>query len=206
MVRPILAALCIAAFAPTLTAQESVKGSAERGALAVRGHPAMNPPVWSAKSFDEVWKQWGVAEKPADYAAAVRERYGLHAAPFDNAGLPMGLHYSQGLLGKGIVNDCVLCHAGTIAGQTVMGLGNSALDLQSLFDDFAAASKFPYKLPFEFGRMRGTIDPVNPVIFLMEFRDADLNVREPMKLDYAKHINSDPPAWWLLKRKTTRNW
>ncbi len=39
---------------------------AQRGALAVRGQPAMNPPLWSAKAYDNLWKRWGLAEKPVD--------------------------------------------------------------------------------------------------------------------------------------------
>lgn len=107
-------------------AAQDAKSPSERGALAVRGHPAMNPPLWSFNAYDNVWKQWGLAEKPADYPRAVRERYGLHAASYDNSGLPMGLHVSQGLFGKGIINDCLMCHAGKVAGQTILGAGNSA--------------------------------------------------------------------------------
>jgi hypothetical protein len=187
-------------------AQHGDKAPIQRGAAAVRGQPAMNPPVWTAKAYDNLWKVWGLKEKPAHYQRAVAQRYGLHPAPYDNGGLPMGLHYSQGLLGKGIVNDCLLCHAGVVAGQPVIGAGNASLDLQSLFDDLAEADKLPYKFPFRFAHVRGTIDPVNPVVFLMEFRDHDLNVRDPIQLDYTQNVNSDPPAWWLLKRKQTRQW
>lgn len=189
-------------------AAQDAKSPAERGALAVRGHPAMNPPLWSFNAYDNVWKQWGLAEKPADYPRAVRERYGLHAASYDNAGLPMGLHVSQGLFGKGIINDCLMCHAGTVAGQTILGVGNSALDLQGLFDDLSAAAKLPFNVPVPVSYVRGTVDPVNPVGFLMEFRDLDLNVtwQKKLKIEFSKDILSDPPAWWLLKRKQTRNW
>ncbi len=166
----------------------------------------MNPAVWSANAYANIWKQWRVTAKPADLAAAFRKRYGLHAAPYDNDGLPMGLHYSRGLLGKGVVNDCLLCHAGVVAGQTIIGVGNASLDLQSLFDDLFATEQLPIKFPFKFAHGRGTIDPVNPVTFLMEMRDADLKLRPRIKLDYSENVSSDPPAWWLLKRKRTRNW
>src|SRR5207249_4538033 len=115
-----------------VVAQEPDKSPAERGALAVRGRPAMNPPSWSARAFSDVWKQWGLTEKPADFERRVRERYGLHTAPYENSGLPMGLHSSQGLFGKGLINDCLMCHAGVVAGQTIIGLGNSSLDLQAV--------------------------------------------------------------------------
>src|SRR5436190_727110 len=108
-------------------AHETGKSSAQRGALAVRGQPPMNPSTWSSRAFADVWQQWGVKEKPADFEQRLRERYGLYAAPYENADLPMGLHYAQGPFGKGVVNDCLLCHAGAVAGQTIIGLGNSTL-------------------------------------------------------------------------------
>jgi cytochrome c2 len=188
-------------------AQEPVKSSAHRGALAVRGQLAMNPPSWSPRALGDVWKQWDLNEKPADFDLKVRERYGLHPAPYENAGLPMGLHYAQGRFGKGIINDCLMCHAGVVAGQTIIGLGNSALDLQTMFDDFAAQDNFPIKLPVQLSYVRGTVDPVNPVTLLMTFRDLDLNLTgNRFQLDFSNHVASDPPAWWLLRRKTTRNW
>jgi hypothetical protein len=194
------------ALSGTVIAQETGKPSAERGALAVRGKPAMNPGVWSASTYENLWKHWGLAEKPADFARAVRERYGTHVAPYDNHGLPMGLHYSKGLFGKGIVNDCLLCHAGVVAGQTIIGAPNASLDVQTMFDDLSAVERLPLKFPVRFGHGRGTIDPVNAVTFLAEMRDSDLNLRDPIKLEYTENVNSDPPAWWLLKRKKTRNW
>jgi len=177
----------------------------ERGELAVRGRPAMNPPLWTQSVMDNAWKHWGVKEKPADYARAFRDRYGLHAAPYDNGGLPMGFHVSQSLLGKGIVSDCLLCHAGRVADQTIIGLGNSSLELQGLFDDLIVQQGF-LKFPFRFSHVRGTIDVVSPVAFLLELRDPELNYRVPGKLDYVDNVCSDPPAWWLLKKKQTRNW
>lgn len=194
--------------ASALVADEPDKGAAERGAKAVRGEPAMNPSLWSLKAFDDVWKQWGVKEKPADVAKAIRDRYGLHEPPYSNNGLPMGLHVSHGFFGKGIINDCLLCHAGRVAGQTIIGAGNASLDLQSLFDDLTESAKLPFKVPVPVAYARGTIDPINPVTYLMEFRDPEtLKVLDaPAIYGYSKDVASDPPAWWLLKRKQTRNW
>jgi hypothetical protein len=187
-------------------AQEAVETPAQRGALAARGRPAMNPPLWSTRAFDNLWKRWGLTEKPADFTRQLQERYGLHPAPYDNDGLPLGLHYAQGTFGKGIVNDCLLCHAGSVAGRTVIGLGNASLDLQSFFDDMYANEKLPFEFPFRFSYARGTVDIVNPVVFLMEFRAPDLSLARTAKLEYRNNVASDPPAWWLLKRKKTRNW
>jgi hypothetical protein len=199
----ILAVVCASAAA----AQELAKSAAERGALAVRGQPAMSPPIWSERAFGDVWQQWGLATRPADFDQRFRERYGLHSAPYENAGLPMGLHYAQGPFGKGVSTDCLLCHAGVVAGQTIIGLSNSALDMQTMFEELGAQSKLPIKSPVQLSYVRGTVDSVNPVTFLMTLRDLDLNLtRTHSQPDFSKDVVSDPPAWWLLKRKTTRNW
>jgi mono/diheme cytochrome c family protein len=182
------------------------KADAERGRGLVRGAPALNPPLWSLRAYPNAWTQWGLEETPADYDRHFRDRYGLHEAPYPNNGLPMGFHVAPGLLGKGIGTDCLLCHAGRVAGQTIIGVGNSALDLQGLFDELYPAGGQRLKFPIAFSSVRGTIDPVSPVAYLMEFRDLELNLGKSAKLDYFKDLASDPPAWWLLKKKTTRNW
>ena len=194
------------AFAEKQANDQDSHARAERGALAVHGKAGMNPPLWSVGALDNLWKRWGLTAKPADYAEQVHKRYGLHTAPYANDGLPMGLHYAKGPFGKGIINDCLLCHAGRVAGQTVIGLGNSALDLQRLFDDLFASEILPYKIPIRMSYARGTVDVVNPVVFLMKFRAPDLSLKKIAKLEYHDNVSSDPPAWWLLKRKKTRNW
>jgi mono/diheme cytochrome c family protein len=179
--------------------------AAERGRQLVL-HESLNPAIWSLAAYDNLWKQWGVAKKPADYAEAIRQRYGLSKAPFDNHGLPLGLMQGKRLIGKGIVNNCLLCHGGTVAGQTIIGLGNSALDLQGLFEDLSKADNFVLPFPFRFSYVRGTIDPLNPLIYLFEFRDSELNLQKPVQLGYSNNVSSDPPAWWLIKKKKTRDW
>jgi mono/diheme cytochrome c family protein len=167
----------------------------------------LNPSVWSVNAYDNVWKVWGLKEKPANFTEMFMERYGLHAAPYDNHKRPMGLSEVSGLRGKGLVNSCLLCHAGTIAGQTIIGLGNSALELQSLFEELSQSDGFKLAMPFgAMSYVRGTIDPVNALTFLLEFRDHDLNVRSRVELGYTKDVCSDPPAWWLIKKKQTRDW
>src|SRR5262245_44829724 len=121
-------------FTLPMPCRSAEKTAADRGRDLML-HKSLNPPVWSQKAYDNLWRQWGLSAKPTDYDKAVRERYGLHRAPFDNGGRPMGLIEAKGLLSKGLVNNCLLCHAGTVAGQTIIGLGNASLDLQSLFDD-----------------------------------------------------------------------
>jgi hypothetical protein len=199
----ILAAFVCLSLARAARAGEQT--AAERG-RDVMFHRSLNPGVWTLKAYDEVWKQWGVPARPAAYAQAIMERYGLHPAPFDNGGRPLGLLEAPRFWGKGIVNNCLLCHAGTVAGLTIIGLANASLDLQSLFEDLTNADGYTLNFPFQFSYVRGTVDPVNPATYLVQFRDLELNVQKPVKLPLTRDVCSDPPAWWLLKRKKTRDW
>jgi len=178
------------------------KTGAERGREALLTR-SFAPAVHSLKAYDNAWKQWGTKEKPADYDEAFRGRYGLIAAPYPNDGLPIGLRKADGLLGKGIGNDCLLCHAGRIAGQTIIGLGNASVDLQSLFEELNAADRVKATLPFAASNARGTVEVEAVLNYLMGFRDADLNLRFPVKLPYRTTIYADVPPWWHLKKKKT---
>jgi hypothetical protein len=191
---------------PASASEPTEQPSVKRGRDAVAAWQ-LNPGIWSVNAFDTIWKVWGLKEKPANFAQIFRERYGLHDAPYENHGRPMGLSEVSGLFGKRLVNSCLLCHAGTVAGQTIIGLGNSTLELHALFEELSQADGF--RLPVPYGHMsyvRGTIDPVSPLVFLLEFRDPDLNVRSRVDLGYTKNVCSDPPAWWLIKKKRTRDW
>ena len=117
----------------------------------------MNPPFWSLRAYENAWTRSGVAEKPADYARAFRDRYGLHSPPYDNGDLPMGFTRAKGLLGigQGIGNDCLLMQE-TAAGQTIIGLGNAALDMQSLYEEMAAADTLDPVMPLPLCNVRDT--------------------------------------------------
>jgi hypothetical protein len=177
--------------------------SAERGRENV--HKPLNPPFWSPRAYENAWKQWRVAAKPVDYARAFRDRYGLHPAPYDNGGLPMGFTRAKGLLGlgQGIGNDCLLCHAGTVAGQTIIGLGNAALDMQSLYEELAAADTLDPVMPLPLCNVRGTSEASNFAVYLMQFRDKDLRHRIPVKFSLCTTLCEDVPVWWLYKKKKT---
>jgi mono/diheme cytochrome c family protein len=178
---------------------------ADRGRAALLGR-SFGPPIVSVQGYNNVWKQWGVKEKPADYAAAFAARYGLAPAPYDNGGLPMGLREAAGLfgIGKGITADCMLCHAGSIAGQSCIGMVNASVDIQSLFEELAAADGVPFQMPYRFGNVRGGIEASATVAFLLAFREPDLKVRPPVDLGpLHDQTCEDIPAWWTLKKKKT---
>ncbi len=186
---------------PSLAGNES---STERGRAAV--HVPLNPAVFSQKAYDQAWKQWGLKEKPADYDRLFRERYGLWEAPYANQALPMGFHEARGLLGKGVGNDCLLCHAGTVAGQTVVGLGNASIDLQSLYEDLAAGDGIKNFLSFTFANVRGTIEGAPVVGMLLQFRDPDVNLRAPIAYGFKNSTCEKIPPWWNLRKKQSMYW
>ena len=49
---------------------------------------------------------------------------------------------------KVVTNDCLLCHGGSIAGRSYVGLGNATFDYQSLIEDFMATQGRPPRTPF----------------------------------------------------------
>ena len=66
--------------------------ASERGYKALTG-TAFSPGFWKTTSVENAWKQWDIKEKPADYDAAFRDRYGLHPAPYLHNGSVPTLHH-----------------------------------------------------------------------------------------------------------------
>lgn len=195
-----LAALLLAAAA----ARGADPTAAERGKKALL-ETAFIPSFWPKAAYESAWRQWGVAAKPADYPAAFRERYGLHPAPYPNDGLPMGLRPAPYLpFMRGIGIDCMTCHGGSILGTSYVGLGNSSLDIQALFEELAAAADMPVRLPFTYTQVRGTSEAGAFSVYLLGYRNDDLSPRaDRRELGLKDDACEDVPAWWLLKKKRT---
>lgn len=200
---PLLALFLLAMHVPYATAQpDAARG---KDALLTR---AFVPAAWAPTAYENAWKHWqpSLKEKPADYDAAFRDHYGLAPAPYENAKLPMGLRPGKTLFGRdGLVNDCMICHGSSILGQSIVGLGNSSLDIQALFEELGQASGAPSGiLPFAFSRVRGTTEAGAMAVYLLSFREPNLDVTfKRHDLGLRDDLCEDPPAWWLLKKKTT---
>jgi hypothetical protein len=179
--------------------------AAERGRQALLGK-AYIPATISPADYDNAWKHWGLTQRPSaeDYPRLVRERYGLHAAPYANDGYPMGLRHGRPPGDKGLAFDCLLCHGGSIAGQSYVGLGNCTIDFQALSEELSGSPRLHLKTPFTFTQVRGTTEATASAIFLMGLREPDLTFRLP-RVDLGLHddLCEDTPAWWLLKKKKT---
>ena len=177
---------------------------AERGKIALL-QTSFIPPIWRLPAYEKAWQSWeGVKQKPAKYDEAFRDRYGLHVAPYENGRLPMGLRKSNYLFVQGISVDCLACHGGSIGGTSYIGLGNSTLDVQALFEEMSRADGRSPKLPFTFCNVRGTSEAGGMGVYLLGFRDPDLAMHKPRKeLGLHDDLCEDVPAWWLLKKKKT---
>ncbi|QDU20048.1 c-type cytochrome [Urbifossiella limnaea] len=195
-----LAVLTLLVVAVPVTAEPN---AAERGEKALTT-TAFIPAFWTPRAVDSAWKQWGVAAKPADYDAALRDRYGLHPAPYPNDGLPMGLRKARHLFGTGVGADCMMCHGGSVMGTSYVGLGNASLDIQGLFEDLARADGIAKTLPFTFSQVRGTNEADGFGVYLLGFRNPDLSMKPSWtNLGLRDDTCADVPAWWLLKKKRT---
>jgi hypothetical protein len=179
--------------------------AAERGrhALVTR---SFNAPLWRIEAYDNSWRNWGPEwkEPPRNYLQAFMDHYGLHPAPYENGRYPMGLRESTFLFKRGLGSDCLLCHGGSIAGKSHVGLGNASLDVQAVFDDLGKASGGSGHTPFTFCNARGTSEAGSMAVFLLSHREPDLRLRlKPLDLELRQNLCEDVPAWWLLKKKKT---
>jgi mono/diheme cytochrome c family protein len=189
----------------TLRAEDATT-PVQRGKDALLGrHFTM--PTMSLDGYQTAWRIWDPAAKeaPLRYAEAFRERYGLHPAPYPNHDYPMGLRLASSFFGhKALATDCLLCHGGSILGQSYVGLGNTSLDIDALFSELARADGLPGRLPFHFCNVRGTSEAGAFGVYLLGLREPDLSLRsKSINLDLHDDLCEDVPAWWLLKKKKT---
>jgi Cytochrome c len=175
----------------------------ERGKKALES-TAFIKAFWPKQGYDNVWKVWGLKEKPKEYSAAVSERYGLHTAPYENMTYPMGLRQAPLLLGQGVGIDCMTCHGGSINGKSIVGLGNSTLDIHALFEEMSEAGGNIVKVPFSFSNARGTNEAGAFAVYLLGLRTPELKLKaDQTDLGLKDDSCEDVPAWWLLKKKKT---
>ena len=179
--------------------------SPERGRSALLER-CFSAPLVPRKAYESIWKQWGLEARPEDFDAQVRDRYGLHDAPYPNDGLPMGLRATRGRSGGPAVGiDCMLCHGGSIFGRSVVGLPNTSIDLAGLFRDLDVAGGGLGFFPYRLSNVRGTTESTATGVYLISLRDAELKLRLPPAdlRPIPDQLCEDAPAWWLLRRKGT---
>jgi mono/diheme cytochrome c family protein len=212
-----LASACVSSGpGPVMAGSPTGSGASVDAAAAERGRVALTlngllKPEWSEGVYRDAARLWDQPAPDADndpngYAAVFRYRYGLHPAPFPNDGLPLGLRrgIGPGNVKSGLQIDCMVCHGGSIGGQSYVGLGNSQLDLKALlFELTIADGRRPPFSTFVLNSSRGTNNAGQIAAMLLSLRNTDLSVRSfPMPLG-VNLPEMDTPPWWHMKRKRT---
>ncbi len=210
----ILAGTCVVYFAANHSPAKAKKNPIADMSAAERGHYNLthNPygmMLLTDKMLEKlptVWeKEWQDKITANDLESIRRvafERYGFSEATWDNRGGPMQMVVNE----RGMwVQNCMLCHGGRvpISGQSMIGMPNTELDMQTLYDDIVKLTKYklPYSLTFSTARGR-----TNAFIFSLELlrrRNEDLSARiEPLPMGNYKNHDLDAIPWWHLKKKT----
>ena len=105
--------------------------------------------------------------------------------------------------GPGWATTACSAMAGTVAGQTIVGLGNTSLDMQSLYEELSAADGLDPVMPLPLCNVRGTSEASN-------FADLPDAVPRPgpqasacpcQVSRSARTLCEDIPAWWLLNEE-----
>ncbi|BDC50522.1 hypothetical protein F183_A28380 [Bryobacterales bacterium F-183] len=192
---------------------------------------AYSPPVMDAQVFNNLWRSWDAESRSAAEKADARtrrqmifDRYGFLEAPYDNGGVPLGLTVTKD--GHYALN-CLVCHAGSVGGKTILGLPSKAMDFSGLFEDMAATysilhqgkpgnppfpegllflhgGKAPPKVEFPEGLLSGSRGNYNSFtfsVYFMAMRDRELSLApKPQDLKPLNHYLDAPPLWNTAKK------
>ncbi len=157
----------------------------------------------AAKVWEPEWKAKLDPNDPASLRRVAFERYGLtEAVNSDNQGAPLQFVAAKSGMW---VQTCMLCHGGRVplTGESKIGMPNTELDMQTLYEDMTKATGMRGPFQLSFGMTRGR---TNAFIFSLELvrrRNEDLSNRtEPLPMGEYADFDLDPPAWWYLKKKT----
>lgn len=178
-----------------------------------------------ASVINNVWKRWGMSERPANFDQLLTERYGFNPAPYRNpyplpgedpvladggsGQLPMGLIQAKDAAGNyngNISLNCYICHGGQIGEASdgpglgpIPGMGNTNTDMMILMRDLSMGVVGGL-VPISLNNVRGTSNAVGAFDMLTMIWDVDtLSLApNPFKLPFthAYHGNQDMPNWW----------
>lgn len=188
--------------------------SSERGYRLLIERPYL-PPLLDQELFDQLWQTWEEPRRSQAEAAdsATRRqmtlsRYGLTEAPGRAGGPP--LQFAVDPVSHAWSVNCLLCHGGKVLGQTLPGLANSHVAMQTLYDEVTEAKRrlgrpvpeIPEKLRVPLGGSNGTTNAIIFGVLLGSQRDGMLNYRPQNSVPVLIHNDHDAPSWWYLRKKT----
>jgi mono/diheme cytochrome c family protein len=227
--RAVLALLVAAAWVPgarsqdqpAQTSKEPPKGLslAEKGYWILLNKP-LGEVMLTEAEYDDLWKVWpeplrARAEKatPRERRALALVRYGFQDSPDRPAGAIPQQFTSDGR--GGLVQNCLACHGGKVAGKVVRGLGNSHLNAATLEEDMAKlfretnrkSPEYPKKMPaLATAAVRGVNNAFTDALAFLIVRDRDMNLT-PDKLQFTAPSDEEmrvpviAPAYWHAHRK-----
>jgi hypothetical protein len=170
------------------------------------------PSVWDEKDKSQV-----ETLSEDERVKKIYDYYGLEKSPY-NPDVPIG--FNKNAQGNFVVN-CAACHAGSVQGKVILGLGNTRLDEQLFFDDIAKTRMIlaeQKKDPVGLLPPQFVAQPPNPdenipsmsndayftTLSLMALRNDDLSIRpfdQMLDLGPMRHMPVDVPVWWNMKKK-----
>ncbi len=206
--------LGIVAAAPAVHSEDAniADADARRGYELLTQRPLLTSD-FNQSVFDEVWKSWPEPLRSEAENATLDERrnmafarYGLTPRPGDDSGKP--LQYVVSDNGDWTMN-CFACHGGSVYGVPTPGAPNNRLMLQTITEEIRS-TKFRLGVPLtrmDLGAfvipLGTTVGTTNAVVFgmgLMQFRDAQLNLREKLPSQLTHH-DMDAPPWWHFSKR-----
>ena len=209
--------------APTTCGQ--YKNRVAQGDYFANQRAAMTDIAVTSNVINNLWKAWGLSERPYNFDQLLTERYGFNPAPYPNpyplpgedpvnanggsGQLPLGL--IQGRDDHGNYNgrisiNCYICHGGQIGfadeGEglgPIPGMGNTNTDMMVFMRDMSRGLVGGL-LPISLNNTRGTSNAVGAFDMLTLIWDVDtLSLApNPIKLpfNHSYHGNQDMPNWW----------
>jgi endo-cleaving rubber dioxygenase len=186
-----------------------------------------------ADAYNRLWQRWGLNQRPADFDAQLRERYGLPEAPFHNpyplpgedpaatnggsGQLPAGLAQMRDTDGRyagDIGITCDICHSGQLDALAarqgngfVSGLGAHTADFLLLLSDATAP------LPIGLNASRGVTNAMGLSGLLIGLLDIDslgLSPETTLLLQLPGNTSgagdTKMPAWWNASHRPRKFW
>ena len=180
--------------------------------------------IFTPRRYRNLWKAWGLKEKPANFDEEVQKRYGLFAADFRNpyplegedpnltdggsGQLPMGLTMVKNLEGQytgEMTVGCSFCHDSRLGtdeeGQVFhWGRGSNSFDIGLFVNDFAKLTiGIPAVVPFPFGPHAGTSNALGVIDALYVLFDAEtlqLRLGVELFMSHGSEGQVKTPNWW----------
>ncbi len=210
------------------------RAAAWRGAQLITGKQYAQP-FSLASNYANLWKVWGLKERPADFDEQVIKRYGATPAPYRNpyplpgedpnltnggsGQLPLGFMQDKWANGKWnslIGSTCSSCHDSSLGTKAerpfAFGRANDANDAGLTVSDIVRANGITVVLelaPLPWSAGRGSSDALGIIDYLPAIFDMDTMLIAPSLLElFPTHAAGmgKAPNWWHRAWKTRQFW